>query len=126
MIFVDTDKTKLLKKIEELNFHKAEENEKMTEMKKQNEIYKENIIKRENEISAFRKQVECYKSNEIYTEIKELESYFEKKSTLVEIEEQNDLKKQKLELETKVTIIIYFSTAFFMKKTMVLLDRSVN
>ena len=103
--FVDTDKSKLLKKIEELNFKITEDNEKIAEFRKEIEIYKENIINKENELNAFKKQVESYKSNEIFTEIEKLESNLEKKSTLVEIEEQNDIKKQKLELETKVKFL---------------------
>jgi chromosome segregation ATPase len=117
--FVDTDKSKLLKRIEELNFQISEENEKIVEYKKEIEIYKENIINKENELSNFKKQVDSYKSNEILTEIERLDLNLEKKSTLVEIEEQNDIKKQKLELETKVNVNINLSTGFSMRKTLV-------
>jgi chromosome segregation ATPase len=92
----DTDRAKLLQKIEELNSEISQETEKSTELKKENNYYKEMIIQFESEVKFYKKKLDSIQVEVIYEN---------EKASLYDIENDSDVKKTNLDLETKLKFL---------------------
>lgn len=95
----DTDKTKLLEKIKDLNFELSQEKDKNSDILKENNYFKDLIIQNENEIKFLKKRVESLKTSD---EKEETEVYDTNKISLMDAEQEAEKKKYILELETKI------------------------
>lgn len=100
---MDVDKTKLLKRIEELQSELDLEKEKNKDIIKESNYYKDMIVEKENDLRFLKKQVETFN---IQNEFKEPDNdNLESKFSLQEVEDDARNKRYVLELETRIKII---------------------
>ena len=100
----DVDKTKILKKIEELNYQLIQEKEKNSDLFKENNYYKDIVVQNESDIKYFKKELEMQKRKEAPLIEENTDG---NKLSLFEIENEQDTKKQIIDLDTKLKISLF-------------------
>ncbi len=102
----DVDKEKILKKIQELNYELIQEKEKNNVFSKENNYYKELVYQNENDTKFLKKEIDRLRTlNDSNDKMDHIES--NQKVSLLDIENDQDTRKQLIDLDTKLKISLY-------------------